>query len=90
VSKNVLEIIVDYDCGTDSNETPRWFYIKHKKIEVTDIIDRWISAYYRYLKVRGNDGGIYVLRYKVEQNSWDLLMYDSDTLDKTRLSSTSV
>ena len=88
MEKNVLEIEVDFTDGVNSNEIPRRFNIKHKRIEVAEIIDRWISKYYRYFKVRGDDGGIYVLRFKVEKNSWDLLMYDSDTKESTRLSST--
>jgi hypothetical protein len=47
-----------------------------------------LSVSGRYFKVEGSDGGIYILRYDLELNRWELTMYDSGGHDDTRLSST--
>jgi hypothetical protein len=57
-------------------------------VAVQDLIDRWYEPEYRYYKVQGDDGGVYILRHDFESDHWDLTLFDSAARDETRLSST--
>ena len=47
-----------------------------RQIEITDNIDRWHGADYRYFKVRGSDGNLYMLRHNDIRADWELTMYE--------------
>jgi RNA 3'-terminal phosphate cyclase len=51
-------------------------------------VDRWLDPRHRYFKVRGDDGGIYILRHDTARDRWELTLFDSGTRDETRLPST--
>jgi len=53
-----------------------------------DLLDRWISSEHRYFKLRGDDGGIYILRYDAILDHWELTLYDIGRTAQTRLPST--
>jgi hypothetical protein len=52
------------------------------------VLDRWIDPAHRYFKLRGDDGGIYILRYSASEDAWELTLFDSGSRDESRLSST--
>ncbi|MEJ2032112.1 MAG: hypothetical protein P8Y63_03540 [Deltaproteobacteria bacterium] len=74
---NRFEIRVDCYAGYRAEETPRRLYIKERPIEVKEVLDRWLAPDHRYFKVRGDDGGMYVIRHDVETDRWELTMFDS-------------
>ena len=55
---------------------------------MSEILDRWLDAQHRYFKLRGNDGGIYLLRHDTIEDRWEMTLYDSGRCDDTRLSFT--
>jgi hypothetical protein len=57
-------------------------------VAVTEIIDRWLDPGHRYFKLRGDDGGVYLLRQDTFEDRWELILYDSGRREETRLSST--
>ena len=65
---------VDCYAGHRGEETPRRFFLDHRPVEVVEIIDQWLETDYRYFKVRGDDGAVYVLRNAaaVEGPTWEL------------------
>ena len=69
-------------------DMPRRFFIGQRAITVTDTLDRWLDPRHRYFKVRGDDGGIYILRYSPKSDSWEMILFNSGTHDDNRLSST--
>ena len=79
---------VECYAGHRGEETPRRFYLGKRGIEVVEVLDRWIDPAHRYFKLRGNDGGIYILRYSTSEHVWELTLYDSGSRDESRLSST--
>lgn len=81
-------IQVECYAGYRAEESPRRFFIGHRKIEVSEIIDRWLDPNHSYFKLRGDDGGIYILRYEQASDIWELIMFDSGSKEETRLSST--
>jgi hypothetical protein len=74
--------------GYRAEESPQHFSIGKRKIKVIEIIDRWLDPACSYFKVRGDDSGIYILRYDHDSDSWDIILFSSGTRDETRLSST--
>jgi hypothetical protein len=85
---NSLRCRVECYCGYRAEESPRRFFIGKRAINLVEIIDRWLDPRHRYFKVRGDDGGIYILRYDVELDRWEMILFDSNTRVETRLSST--
>jgi hypothetical protein len=79
---------VECYAGYRADESPRRFFIGKRAIGVIEIIDRWLDPAHGYFKVRGDDGGIYILRYDQDSDVWDMVLFNSDTRDETRLSST--
>jgi hypothetical protein len=79
---------VECYAGHRAEESPRRFFIGTRAIEVIEIIDRWLDPAHSYFKVRGDDGGIYILRYDPDSDTWEMTLFDSGTRDVTRLSST--
>jgi hypothetical protein len=79
---------VECYAGHRGDESPERFYLGRRKVEVVEIIDRWLGPDHRYFKVRGDDGGVYILSHGTETNTWDLRLFDAGRHPETRLSST--
>ena len=41
------------------------------------MVDQWYGADYRYIKVKGSDDGIYMLRFDEIRDEWALIMFVS-------------
>lgn len=83
-----LQIGVTCYAGYRGEETPQSLTYGKRQIEVREVVDRWLDPGHRYFKLRGDDGGIYIVRYDVAEDLWELTMFDSGRLPATRLSST--
>jgi hypothetical protein len=79
---------VDCYAGHRADTEPRRLHIGQREVAVTEIIDRWLDPRHRYFKLRGDDGGIYLLRQDTNEDRWEMTLYDSGRRDDTRLSST--
>jgi len=63
--------------GYRAEESPVHFYLGERKVQVRQIIDRWMGKDHRYFKVRGDDGAIYILRHENTADIWTLTMYET-------------
>jgi hypothetical protein len=88
MGSGALNIRVECYAGYRADETPRRFHIAERTVEVVDVLDRWIAPEHRYFKLRGDDGGIYIIRHDSAAGRWELTLYDSGRSEATRLSST--
>jgi len=79
---------VECHAGHRAEEAPRRFFLGKREIRVQEIIDRWLDPGHSYFKVRGDDAGIYILRYDRVADSWEMTLFNSGTHAGTRLSST--
>jgi hypothetical protein len=71
-----LGVRVECYAGYRDEETPRRFFIGERKVEVVEVIDRWLAADHRYFKVAGDDGDRYVLRHDTAQDSWEMTIFE--------------
>ena len=70
-----MQIQVECYAGYRGEETPRRFRLGTKKIEVQQILDRWIAPDHRYFKILGDDNAVYILRHDAESWNWDLTFF---------------
>ena len=71
-----MEVGVECYAGHRGEETPRRFRLGDRQIEVAEVVDAWLAPDHRYFKVRGEDGGLYILRHDVAGGGWLLTLYD--------------
>ena len=74
--------------GHQAEVLPQSFCFGKHEIIVEEIIDRWFAPEYRYFKIRGNDKAIYILRYDVVNEVWEMTLFNKSGFESTRLSST--
>ena len=59
-----MPIRVECYAGHRGEETPRRFEIGDLRVDVVEVVDRWLEPDYRYFRVKGANGKIYLLRHK--------------------------
>lgn len=69
-------IKVDCYAGHRADEAPIRFFLGERKIEVEEVIGRWLDPDHRYFKVRGDDGAVYIIRHDTDADKWELTMFD--------------
>ena len=67
-----MEIRVESYAGYRNEHEPRAFWLGERRLEVAELIDRWLSPEHRYFKVRATDGDFYILRYDEARDIWEL------------------
>lgn len=77
MSEQVFGIRVECYAGYRGEETPLRFYFGERKVEVVAVLDRWLAPDHRYFKVKGDDGGTYIVRYDVPSDRWELTMFSA-------------
>jgi len=73
-----MNIRVECYAGYRGEETPRRFWMGERKIEVKEILDRWLSPDHRYFKISGDDDATYILRYDTESWQWELTFFKQE------------
>jgi hypothetical protein len=72
-------LTVDAYAGYKGEETPRSFTLDGKKLHVLKVVDRWYSETHSYFRVHASDGQRYVLRFDLDENSWELVMQERNS-----------
>lgn len=83
-----LRITVDCYAGYRGEQTPQRLRIGECRIEVSEVLDRWLAPEHRYFKLRGDDNGIYIVCHDPVADQWELTFFDSGRTTENRLSST--
>ena len=71
-----MRLEAELDLG-DIGVAPRSHYWNGRRIDIVEIIDQWYGADYRYVKVKVDDGGLYILRFDERHNEWAPIMFVS-------------
>jgi hypothetical protein len=76
VHTDLLAIRVECYAGQRAEEEPRRFWLGTTPVGVAEVLDRWLAPDHRYFKLRGDDGGIYILRHDAVGDRWELTMFE--------------
>jgi hypothetical protein len=73
-------LIVRVECvaGHGQEEIPRVFFIGDRRREVVEVLDCWPGKDHRYFKVRGSDGGLYILRHDTPSDQWEITLFEQE------------
>lgn len=71
-----MRVEVDCYAGYRGEETPRAIRFRGRTVAAVAVIDRWLAPDHRYFKIRGDDGGLYIIRHDVAGLEWELVFYD--------------
>lgn len=72
-----MHIRVETYIGHGGIEMPSRFFFDGRGVEVAENLDQWHGASYRYFKVKGDDGNLYILRLDETRAEWDLTLFQS-------------
>ena len=75
--RHLMHIQVECHAGYRGEETPRFIRMATYKIEIREIVDRWLSPNHRYFKILGSDEATYIIRHDIENWQWELVFYQS-------------
>jgi hypothetical protein len=70
-----MEIRVECYTGHGGEETPRRIWFGNIKVEVAEVLKRWLAPDKRYFKILGDDSSIYTLCLHLETGIWELAFY---------------
>jgi hypothetical protein len=70
-----VRIRTDFHPDDRAGPAPRHFYLDERQVEVVETIDQWYGPDDRYLKVRADDGSLYILHFNEPHDEWALIMY---------------
>jgi hypothetical protein len=79
-----LDVETHRDTG---RELPRAFHFKARRVEVVTVVDQWFGPDYRYCKVKGDDGAVYILRVTEQSSYWQLTLFSSPRMQAVAASS---
>ena len=72
---DVLRVRVDCYAGHRGEETPRTLIIGNRRVDVVEVLDRWLAPDHRYFKLKGDDGSVYIIRYDARSDAWELTLF---------------
>lgn len=70
-----MAIRVECHAGYRGEQEPRAFVLGERRLEVSEIVDRWMEPERRWFKCRASDGNAYILRYDERSGEWDLAAF---------------
>ena len=73
-------LIVRVECSINhrGEAVPRAFYLGDCRIDVVEMLDCWPGKDHRYFKVRGHDGGLYILRHDTPSDQWEITLFEQE------------
>lgn len=76
MNESIFQIRVVCYAGYRGEETPRYFYLGDRRIEVAEVVDRWLAPDHRYFKIRCPANELYILRHDSLSDIWEMVMYE--------------
>ncbi|MCG6874494.1 MAG: hypothetical protein LJE97_05335 [Betaproteobacteria bacterium] len=70
-----MKLKVECYAGYRGDEEPRAFALGERRLDVREILDRWLAPDHRYFKVAASDGDTYILRHDNATGEWTLGAY---------------
>ncbi len=70
-----MRIEVESYAGERGVEMVRRLRLDGRDVEIAENVDQWPGPGYRYHKVKGQDGNLYILRLDEGRAEWELTMF---------------
>jgi hypothetical protein len=77
-----MQINVEMHSGYGDFQVPRRFWLDGREVKVSDNLDQWHGADYRYFKLKGDDGNLYILRLDQIELEWELIVFQARNLEE--------
>jgi hypothetical protein len=71
-----VTVRVECAVGHPGEEAPRAFFVGDRRIDVVKLLDCWPGRDHRYFKLRGEDGGLYILRHDAPSGVWEITLFE--------------
>jgi hypothetical protein len=71
----VQGLVVECDPEPRHGEVPKRFGWPGRMRRVAEVVDCWEGEAHRYFRLRGDDGGLYILRHDLRHDRWELHAY---------------
>jgi hypothetical protein len=72
-------VTVEAYAGYKGEETPRAFTLEGTRLFVSEIVARWYTETHSYFRICASDQHRYVLRYDLDNPSWELVICETTT-----------
>lgn len=76
MAEDAFTLAVESMVGPGDEPVPRRFRLGARTIEVVEILDRWPGADHLYVKLRGDDEALYILRHDLVRGTWQLVLFE--------------
>ncbi len=76
MNESPFELRVACYAGYRGEQEPQRVWFGERKVEVVDIVDRWLAPDHRYFKLLGDDGGTYIIRHDESTGRWELTLFE--------------
>lgn len=70
-----MQIKVECYAGYRGEETPRRLQIGSCRMDIVEILDRWLAPQHRYFKFKTADGALWIVRHDSQTEQWELTFY---------------
>jgi len=80
--QQLLTVGVECYAGHRGEQTPRTLTLGDRRIAVVEVVDAWLAPDYRYFKLKGDDGHMYLVRHDERSSTWELTMFRARHVDE--------
>jgi hypothetical protein len=77
VTSTDFAIRVEASAGQRGEPALRCFWVGPRRVEVAEVLDRWLGSDRSYYKVRAVDGDLYILLHEPGIDRWELTLFSS-------------
>lgn len=67
-----MKIRVECHAGHRGDQEPLAFMLGERRLEVRELLDRWLDPAHRYFKVLVEDGQVFILHHDEGTGEWEL------------------
>lgn len=86
VKKEIMRVQIDPHARLQT--VPRTLCWGERRIPILEVIDQWHGPGYRYVKIKGYDSNVYILRFDQIRDSWELIMFSSERAPRLSMGAT--
>ena len=76
IEEHAMQVQAETYVDRNGVEKLRRIHFDGRQIEIAENIDQWHGADYRYFKVRGSDGSLYIFCNNETRGDWEMTMYE--------------